>query len=284
MNKDLIKKWKKKIKSKLKKLQVWRDRTFHQFGMVELESALSKLGIKASDTVFVHSSFDEFRGFLGKPTDVIQVLQNLIGPKGAIMMPTMAFTGTAVDYALLNPMVDNQRLQSRMGLITELFRRIPDVLRSLHPTHPIAVWGGDAQSIVACHHLARTPCGAPSPLQQLLDRDGKIILLGTGIEVLTFYHTIEEILENKLPVNPFTKEIYTLQVKDAKGSIWDCQTRLYEPEISKKRKLDTLLVELKKMNAMSECRVGKLQIQVISAKDVLQAVQQLLDRGLSCYA
>ncbi len=279
----MVKKWKKLVKSKLKALQSWYDRLFLQFDSAKLESALVKLGIKTGDTLFVHSSFDAFRGFNGKPTDIIQLLQGLVGTKGIVMMPTMALTATAVDYALQNPIVDIKRVQSRMGLITELFRRTPNVLRSLHPTHPIAVWGEDAPSIIADHHLAQTPCGSPSPLYQLYERNGKILLLGTGIEVLTFFHTVEEILESKFSINPFTDNIFDLQVKDEKGQLWDCQTRLYEPSVSRKRRLHPLLNELKRMQALSECRVGKLHLQLFSAQDVLKATEQLLDRGISCY-
>jgi aminoglycoside N3'-acetyltransferase len=283
VNNSLVKKWKKRIKSKLRELQLWYEKTFFPFGQVELESALSALGIQSGDTVFVHSSFDACKGFRGKPSDIIKMLQGMVGEKGLIMMPTMTFSGTAVEYAMQNPIVDIRRVQSRMGLVTELFRRFPGVARSPHPTHPIAVWGEDAQAIVAGHHLARTPCGTPSPLQQLLERHGKIVLLGTGFEVLTFYHTIEEILENSLPVNPFTDRFFALQVKDEKGQTWDCHTRLYEPRVSSRRRLSRIMEELRRMGVLGECRVGRLKIQVFFSQDVLKAVQQLLDRGISCY-
>ena len=171
----------------------------------------------------------------------------------------------------------------RFASFAELFRRFPGVVRSAHPTHPIAVWGEDAPQIVADHHRASTPCGVPSPLQKLLERDGKILLLGTGFEVLTFYHTVEEILERKLPESPFTERFFALQVKDQNGEVWNCMTRLFEPAMSRRRRLFRVREELKLMNALGECRVGKLHIQVLSALDVLKAVQQLLDRGISCY-
>jgi aminoglycoside N3'-acetyltransferase len=283
VNNSLVKKWKKRIKSKLRELQLWHEKTFYPFGQIELETALSALGIQSGDTVFVHSSFDACKGFRGKPSDILNMFQGLVGEKGIIMMPTMAFTGTAVEYALQNPSVDIRRVQSRMGLITELFRRMPGVARSPHPTHPIAVWGDDAQALVAGHHLAQTPCGSPSPLQKMLARNGKIVLLGTGFDVLTFYHTIEEILENSLPVNPFTDRFFALQVKDEQGQTWDCHTRLYEPSVSTRRRLGRIMEELRRMGVLGERRVGRLNIQVFFCQDVLKAVQQLLARGISCY-
>lgn len=283
MNQGLIKKWKKLVKSKLKELEIGLVRMFFRFKPTDLAFTLTALGIKAGDTVFVHSSFDAFKGFMGKPTDIIQILQGLVGMKGIIMMPTMAFAGTAVEFALQNPVVDIKRVPSRMGLITELFRRFPGVVRSPHPTHPIAVWGEKARDVTANHHLAQTPCGTPSPLEKLLAYDGKIILLGTGFEVLTFYHTVEEILEGKLPVNPFTHRIFSLQVKNENGEILDCHTRLYEPAVSKRRRLNRVMQELRQMNALGEKHVGMLHVQVTSARDVFNAVKRLLDRGINCY-
>src|SRR6266571_3397586 len=49
------------------------------------------------------------------------------------------------------------------------FRRGPEVVRSLHPTHSVAVSGNKADAIVAGHHAAETPCGRPTPYGKLLE-------------------------------------------------------------------------------------------------------------------
>lgn len=275
--------WKRKAKSHLKKLISWRDNTFFAFGPKALGDAIVELGINQGDTLFVHSSLDAFGGFRGKPSDVITTLQNAVGRHGMVMMPTMAFDGTAIAYVQNTPVVDLKRAPSRMGLLTELFRRAPDVVRSAHPTHPIAVWGDEATQVIAGHHLANTPCGAPGPLHQLLKRNGKIVFLGTDINVMTFYHTLEDILESRLPVSPFTKETYALGVKDEADQIWHCNTRLYDPAVSRRRSLGVLRAELRRMHAWHERKVGRLGMVVVHAVDVLKAIEQLLDRGITCY-
>jgi hypothetical protein len=90
-------------------------------------------------------------------------------------------------------------------------------------------------------------------------------------------------MENELSVNPFTERLFSLQVKDEKGQLVDCKTRLYDPKVSKRRKLDRVLKELIRMNRINECRVGRLQVRLFLAHDVLKAVQQLQERGISCY-
>ena len=283
MTPPLVSKWKNIIKSKRKEWLSWRDKTFFAFGPQELEDGLKSLGLRPSDVVLVHSSFDAFRGFQGKPSDVIDTLQRVVGAAGIVMMPTMAFSGTAYDYALAHPVTDLRRAPSRMGLLTELFRRLPGVIRSAHPTHPIAVWGGDAAAVAADHHLARTPCGAPSPLRQLLDRDGKILLLGVDIAVLTFFHTLEEILEERLGVKPFTEQSFELTVLDAQGAAWACHTRLFDPAVSRRRRLDRLADELRRLGCWRERKVGGLGMGLLQAREVLQAAEAMLARGVFCY-
>jgi len=275
--------FKNRIKSLLKRLRVFYEHAFYSFSATEFEQALRDLSITSGDTILVHSSFDAFKGFQGKPTDIIATLQKAVSPTGIIIMPTMPFTGTAVDYARANPLFDAKRTPSRMGLITELFRRSSGVIRSLHPTHPVAVWGNQAEAIAAQHYLARTPCGQGSPFERLLEHQGKILLIGTGIGVLTFYHYIEELFEERLPINPFTKELFLLKVKDPEGNLHSCETRLFEPAVSRRRNLHKIVPELKRIEALHRRRIGKLDITVLRAQDVLNATRNLLDRGIHCY-
>jgi aminoglycoside 3-N-acetyltransferase len=279
----LIASTKQYCKVRLKQARRLYIESFHAFSAADLEHRLRQLGLREGDTVLVHSSYDAFSGFTGKPTDVIALLESVIGPAGTLMMPTLPFTGTAIDYARAGPVFDVRRTPSRMGLLSELFRRSPGVFRSVHPTHAVAVWGQDAAALVQGHHLAGTPCGEHSPLARLLARRGKILLLGTDIGVLTFYHTIEELLEDKLPLPPFTTEIFHLQSRDVFDNILTTRTRLFEPTTSRRRNLDKLVPELQQNAAWREQRVGQLPITLLDSQDVLSTVEAMAKRGIYCY-
>lgn len=253
------------------------------FGPDELQRLLLGLGVELGDTLLVHSSFDAFEGFQGKPSDVISVLQAAVGAEGVVMMPTMTFSGTAVAHARSNPLFDESRTPSRMGLLTELFRRSPQVLRSVHPTHSVALWGRDAGAIAAGHHLARTPCGVGTPFEALLKRNGKIILLGTDIGVLTFFHLLEETFEAELPVAPFTQEEFMLRSKTRDGMLLETRCRLFDPTVSRRRNLHKMVPYLKKAGAWREAKVGGLQVTVLSAAAVAQTVRQMIQQGVFCY-
>ena len=199
------------------------------------------------------------------------------------MMPTMTFSGTAVEYAKAKPVFDVARTPSRMGLVTELFRRSPDVVRSVHPTHPVAMWGHDATAVALGHHLARTPCGVGTPFEALLRRKGKIVLLGTDISVLTFYHLLEETMEAGLPLAPFTVEQFHMQSKTRDGQLLDTHCRLFDPVVSRRRNLYKLVPHLKKAGAWREARVGGVNITVLAAVDVDAAVRNMGEQGIYCY-
>lgn len=270
-------------KAHFKALKLWYASTFRSFTPEDIERTLDRLGIARGDAILVHSAFDAFSGFLGKPSEVLSVLQSCVGPEGLLMMPTMAFSGTAVDHARTNPTFDVARTPSRMGLLSELFRRSPGVVRSVHPTHPVAIWGHDATGIATGHHMAKTPCGVGSPFEALRERQGKIVLLGTDIGVLTFYHYLEEVMERDLPVRPFTDEVFHLRSKANQGVIFETHGRLFEPAVSKRRNLQAMVPYLKRSGAWREARLGGLKLTVLATADIEAVVRTMNEMGIYCY-
>lgn len=256
----------------------WRAFTAHHF-----LAALRTLGVSPGDVLMVHSAFDSFDGFIGRPIDVIGALQAAVGPAGTILMPTMPFTGLALDYVARGEILDVVRTPSRMGLLTEVFRRLPDTVRSVHPTHPVSAWGARAGLMVAGHHLADTPCGAGTPFGRLLDYDGKILLLGTSVAAMTFFHAVEEVLEPSMPFSPFTNETFSLPCRDEHGNIVISRTRLWDPDLARRRNAATLARGLKGHGIWHSSRIGGLDLVLLRAREVLDVLRRLADRGVYCY-
>jgi len=257
-------------------------RAYHQkffaFTPADLQRALLQLGVLPGDVLMVHSAFDRFLGFHGGPVDVIRALQQVVGPGGTLMMPTIPFQGTAVEYALGEPVFDARQTVSRMGLITELFRRAPGVVRSVHPTHSVAVWGSKADAIIAGHELADTPCGRLTPYAKLLDYDGKILLAGVPPNTMTFCYFVAEELESRLPVPVFTQERYPMRWKDRDGTVRVSQLRLFSPRLD--HDLHPLFSELKRRDQWRERALGRMRLMLVRARDVYDAAVALADRGL----
>jgi aminoglycoside 3-N-acetyltransferase len=236
------------------------------------------VGLRQGDTALVHSSYENFRGFNGKPSDVVDVLLEAVGAEGNVLMPTMPYTGPSLDYVASGVVFDVKRAVSLMGLVSEVFRRTRGVQRSVHPTHPVAAFGPKASELIADHHLAATPCGRHSPFAKLLDLDGRIVFLGTDLSRNTFFHTVDEIIEADLPLPVFTRERYFLQCKDAEGKILTCDTRLFAKPAPRRRR-GRIIQALKQREAWREGKVGGLNVVVLNARDVLAVSCELARRN-----
>src|SRR5213083_3017063 len=257
-------------------------RAYHQrfcaFTPTDLQRALLQLGVLPGDVLMVHSAFDRFLGFHGGPVDVIRALQEVVGPGGTLMMPTMPFRGTAIEYALGDPVFDARHTVSRMGLITEVFRRAPGVVRSVHPTHSVAVWGSRTDAIIAGHERAETPCGRSTPYEKLLEYDGKILLAGVPANTMTFCYFVAEELEPQLPIPLFTRETYPMRWRDADGAVRVSSMRLFSLRLD--HDLRPLVSELKRRRQWREGRVGSLRLMLLRARDVYDAAVALADKGM----
>jgi aminoglycoside 3-N-acetyltransferase len=194
----------------------------------------------------------------------------------------MPFTGTAIDYVRSGAVTDIARTPSRMGLISELFRRQQGTLRSISATHPVLARGARAAAMIAGHENAASPCGAHSPYARLLEAGGKSLLLGTSIETMTFFHYLEEEFEKRLPVSPLTSEFFAAEVR-AGGKSVQVKTRLFEPRLSRKRRISTMLPELRRLNGISTARIGVVPVTLIEAAAARRAFEAIVNKGLSFY-
>jgi aminoglycoside 3-N-acetyltransferase len=147
------------------------------------------LGVRRGGLLLVHSSLSSVGFVPGGPATIVDGLLDALGPQGTIVFPTHTWEAMEAGCRIF----DARSSASCVGAITEVFRRRPGVVRSLHPTHSVAALGPMAAELVADHELAATPCGAGTPYDRLLLADGQILFLGTGLQSNTAFHTLEAI-------------------------------------------------------------------------------------------
>ena len=107
--------------------------------------------------------------------------------------------------------------------------------------------------------------------------------MGTGIGVMTFYHFVEEDIEDQLPFSPFTRDVLTLRSRDLDGNEIVTRTRLFDPIYSRKRNLHNLAVHLKKRGNWRECQIGNLRLILLESRAVLAVCRDLAKHGIYCY-
>ena len=174
---------------------------------------LSSIGVESGDTLLVHSSLSSLGWVCGGAQAVILALKKTLGPEGTLVMPAHS-SGWSDPAKWENPPVPREWVQTiydnlppfepeitptlGMGVIAELFRKIPGTLRSEHPQSSFCANGKFAEKIVSGHIL--TPkFGMQSPLGRLYELDGKVLLLGVGFDSCTCFHLSEALIGN-LPV------------------------------------------------------------------------------------
>lgn len=148
---------------------------------------LRKIGVREGGVLLVHSSLSKLGYVRGGAPAVIQALRDVLGPKGTLLMPAHTWEWMNKGCRVF----DARTLPGCIGVLPEVFRRQPGVLRSLHPTHSVAAAGPAARRLIEGHEAADTPCGNGTPYARLLDEDGQILLLGVTLDSNTAFHTLE---------------------------------------------------------------------------------------------
>lgn len=170
-----------------------------------LESDLKALGIRPGMTLLVHSSLSSLGWVCGGPVAVILALEQVLGPRGTLVMPT--HSGALSDPAeWTTPPVPEHWWKTiretmpafspdltptnSVGVIPECFRKQEGTLRSDHPEYSFAAWGHQKEVVTAGHALD-FGLGDQSPLGRIYDLDGWVLLLGVNHEVNTSLHLAE---------------------------------------------------------------------------------------------
>lgn len=168
-------------------------------------SDLERLNIDRKGTLLVHSSMKSIGAVDGGADTVLDALSDYM-KEGLLVLPT--HTWSYINAANPKYYVDDS--PSCVGILTELFRKRPNVHRSLHPTHSVAALGKDAADFVAGDEQYDTPCARGSAWGKLLDRKATILLIGVDLRRNTFIHGVEEWADIPGRLSDIPEQLYTV--------------------------------------------------------------------------
>jgi aminoglycoside 3-N-acetyltransferase len=258
---------KRALKSKINQAKQRFVQTWLSYDAEQLHAALRKLGLDASDTILVHSNFEPNSGFKGTPMDLANALATFVGDRGNLLMVSIPFRGSAYDHLALNKTFDVRKTISMMGLVTEMFRRRPGTLRSLHPTHPVLASGKDAAWLVADHERCLYACGPGSPFDKFAQLGGKILFFDVGFGAITFFHHVEHLLQEHLPFPVYDNRLFEVPVVDTAGEKRTVKTYAYSKNVP--RNADKLEAEMLRRGRIRRGRVGNSRMLLVTAADVV---------------
>lgn len=168
----------------------------------DFHKQFDELGIQPGDTVLMHSSMKALQTDLA-PQQFLQTLIDYLGAEGTLLLPALSYDilGGEAPYRF-----DSAENAACIGLLPETFRKMPGVLRSLHPTHSVCAIGAKAEELTGKHQMDNTPVGPNSPFRLLPGVGGKILMLGNVLRCCTFMHGMEEIAGAPYCLNDHTDE------------------------------------------------------------------------------
>lgn len=165
---------------------------------------LSELGLCSGDVVLVHSSMKAIQT-KRTPEEVIGDIQAVIGKEGTLLLPALTYENVTPE----NPVFDSGKTEPCIGLLPKTFWRMPDVIRSVNPTHSVCAWGKLAHTLTVGHIMDHTAVGVHSPFMLLPCYKGKLLFIGDILNTCTFMHGIEEIVKPPY-IHPASEKYYTV--------------------------------------------------------------------------
>ncbi|MBU9719894.1 MULTISPECIES: AAC(3) family N-acetyltransferase [Bacillaceae] len=170
-----------------------------------LMEQLEAMDINREGTVLVHSSYKSIGEVENRAETVLDAFSEYM-KDGLLVFPT--HTWSFINQK--NPKFDVEESPSCVGILPELFRKRPGVVRSLHPTHSVAALGKDAVPFTSGDEKCDTPCARESAWGKLLDRQATILLVGVDLTRNTYMHGVEEWLDIPGRLTTTQEMLYTV--------------------------------------------------------------------------
>lgn len=250
-----------------------------------LVAALRKLGVAAGDTVMVHASWLPDNGFRGGPAGFVAGLKEAVGPDGLLVMPSFTYHDeSSAAFLARGGVMDVRRSPSRMGLLSEVFRRDRGARRSLSPTHPLAAWGRDADAFLAGHEATPASFGPDSPFGRLAKRDARILLVDAPFSTVTYTHFLEDRIRDTLAMPFYEAAPRSGDVIDADGNRRSVAALVITEAANAARRESRLVAALERIGAFRRARVGNTRLAVLDCRTMLETVDRMIEAGDSFFA
>lgn len=247
------------------------------FDKEDLKKNLQEMGLQPTDALMVHSSMKAIGTVEGGAETVVDVLLEYFD-KGLVMVPTHTWKQMNAEYNVFDP----QKEPACVGIIPNIFRTRPGVVRSLHPTHSIAAYGVGAAEYVKGEENLTTPCAPGGCWDRLREVKAKILLVGVTHARNTFIHSVEEVFD--VPER-FTDKPTTFQVKMPDGSLKTVDMyRHYNPNTAHiSESFDKMLEGYFETGAAKRVKFGEADCILCDAEKLFEVTGKILKQEINCF-
>ncbi len=236
----------------------------------DLVTAMQDVGLGQVDRLLMHSSLHSLGRVDGGAETLIDALLEVLGEEGTLMAPTF-------NYNLEEEVFDPTTVRSQTGLITEILRKRPEAIRSLHPNYSVAAIGRDAEELTREHWKAEAT-GVGSPIDRIARAGGSILLLGVKHDTDSSMHVGEayaEVPYRGVPFDPSwsrtakvrtpAEEIVVLDLHDEPG----CSTGF-----------GIIEMPLREKGMIRDFKIDRAKCQLVKGRDVIETTVEILKQRM----
>lgn len=177
----------------------------------DIGAFLAGVGLKHDDKVTVHTSLRAVGKIENGADGLIDGFCEYLCD-GLFIVPTHTWRNVNRD----NPFFDVAETVPCIGTLPTVAAFRKDGVRSLHPTHSVAVFGKDARDYISGEEKSATPAPVGGALSRLYEENGKVLLIGVGHERNTFLHSVDERINVPDRLHP---DGFEITIKDYDGNL-----------------------------------------------------------------
>ena len=238
----------------------------------ELLKDLATLNIDPKGILLVHSAYKKIGDVEGRGDTVIDALMEYM-KDGTLILPTHTWAQIGIDQETV---MEVEKTPSCIGILPDIFRKRPDVIRTWHPTHSVGIYGKKAKELAKGEEHINTPCGPGSIWNKLLDEKATILLIGVNFTRNTYIHCIEELCD--VP-GRLTEEQHDLYVLTPNGETLHTPQYRHVKGLGSETfwKLEDLM---EKEGVMEKGSFGNAQTMCCDAEGLYRVLSQMLAKDI----
>jgi aminoglycoside 3-N-acetyltransferase len=235
-----------------------------------VSAIFKKCGVSKGDSIFLHCDALVTLGLQGSDVNermsvLFDGILELIGKSGTLIIPTFTYSATKGEI------FDVDESQSVVGLLTEYFRKLPGVCRSLNPIFSVASIGAMAETF---KNSSFDDCfGKKSSFALIHKMNTWIFTLGCSFDRITFIHYIDQ--AEQVDFRYFKSFPAVIVNKKETKNI---TIRYLVRDINRETdvKLDKLKVRLNAKNLLKSEEIGRAELTGVKSKDFYKVAVEMI--------
>jgi len=168
---------------------------------------------------------------------------------------------------------DRRKAESCIGVLPRLAAAHPDGLRTLHPTHSMAVFGDREKALefVKDDAVADTPANPIGCYGKIFENDGYVLLIGVGQDKNTYLHCVEEMLDtpNRLTDYKVERTIIHKDGSEEKRYLYWFDDKLSDVS----QKFPKFEAPFRHFNCIEDGVIGNAPVQLCNARKMKEVIE-----------